>query len=201
MALSSLLYRAGLTILSVLLLATAAIAQSTDDCADVLKYTGNRYFNGFNEQQISDLNYYLQCTAEGKSVSGSLGAGYEGFDLNIGGASARTSSACQQTNSNFQIGTVQSVAQAEPIQAAIESWLACKRASKQNLEISVLNTGVTFGINVKNNKPGNGFGTYYMQTFIGEEKSNSCDVFPPSDMNKESGEITLKKVKALPCDV
>lgn len=170
----------------------AGAAQAQDNCVDVLKFAGTRYVSSLTSEQISDLDYYYQCTEQGRASQGTLNIGFKGFELGLGGSSYKTTEDCQTKLRDIDISRIQVTFTSEPFTAAIATYEACMLADARQISVKPNDDGSIFGVAIENRESGPGEATFYIEAQIGEDLSpDSCKVFPPASRLNEGGEFGL----------
>lgn len=131
-------------------LACCSAGYAASDCDAVLKYTGLRTLNSLTNEQLSDLDYYFNCTSEGRAKGASLLGTSSILDLKVGGSSYRTSSACTERVREINNSKFVNVVTSQPVEAAIAAWLACGTAGTQSLKVNMFDDPDGVGVFLEN---------------------------------------------------
>ena len=157
------------------------------DCDAVLQYVGLKNFESFSSESLVDMDYYLNCTEEGKSRSGSLGVVFEAIEVNLGASSYSEAKQCEERSRNISVDSVRSIVASEPVAAAISAWTSCILAKSQNIDISIGDSQATVAVKVEN--PTTGPLTFYAnavtyQMGAAVQAIDKCQFLPPESLSE-----------------
>lgn len=174
-------------------------ASTAETCESVLKYAGNKTLKEITTEQSNDLDYYFNCTSEGKQKSGNLGIVYGALEIKLGGSSYKEANSCTEKVRTIDTEQIHLLLQSEPVEAAITAWLSCEKARNYNVQVEMFDDPDAVGTRVEN--PTTGDLTFWVSAAklvngTNTSTGDTCTILPPTAKQTVQAGIVEVKVSA-----